>query len=1690
MARYGWIVNVERCSYLDAAAGGRSVFNVNLARPWSDAEVAYPDGGPELADAKAELGDLLYPWHWDYTDAGWKYFGNTAAVDTEAVWQQINDVTILPGVSQTIDPAQASTLSTAIRTEIEDAGAHCDHPFSQGLEDFWTKGSRSHVHSLAPLTHWPSLASETLLKLSFFVSIPAQQLVGSRELVCFPEFDIAPPLKCPSGTVRLVLPLVLVEEKGDGVTKGQQTEFVASYSESEIAFLGIATKIDVAQPHSAQPDFQPSQGLASRLAVRNAVWSFLLPAQILRRWLDATPFLPVDVLNGAPKFPIATLNDEAMRNAMRRLLWETLGTGSETGADGTNVLEFLVNHANGELIRKLRELLNRLTLKHDLAGTALLDAATALAADRISTDRQVWTAADVGRWSQHLDDIEKMTTKPATEAERFRTSWLSVCNVLLSDDQAPELYGPWLAFALDNVLSTPLGADWIALKSKLLTPGEIRGDHWVRARARGISDEQWKQAKLIIADEDMAHAITGLPQLVGATMNNIKVKLNHGSVDPDAAYTLLEKNGLEAFVTARVGAWHVFMTESAQRSRRRPRDRGLRFDLSAFVDPAQPQAQVQVIRGYAVALCAATQTTIKRWQPDLGRAAWLTDTALSFDDAFGKKWLESAGTTAWMHETVGATLNDGELLLSVEYEGAPLATTLSQNDRIVHELQISKTDEDGFKSVDFGWRLPPPIAPALGRGLPLLGYGLLYKAVATPIDNAGGVIDDRYRSPSGVAELIAAGKIVQFTRGASPFQYRSSEPPGSPSLIEAVDATYYELSEETQAHAYQAHLKVNEPMKVALLAHPQFAGNSLPLFPKAKAVCELHVVPPTTHFAFIERWLNTDRLLIEQNQNANLSDSELVASSSDEIAAFVEQFRERSEKVQPNARQRYHPAVTAIGVEAWSPRLGTERLRVDFERLTARPLKANQFTFSLRVQAGAAGSSFTLLRESAGAVGAVIVTLPQGEFVRIRLFSLVAGKHFAAGDDAAARFVDGIQIEKGKKGIDAFAGFDQFEAFGPAEYWFETIPEWTLGLESEPVTVNISGPQDVGSTTISPNLVTASIKFEDTRWVKWVKGVYGQRHEWHWTGYPVEFPAIDSDLNQWLPSLAGVESFRTGTDTPLTSTFDTNDQWSFSTDASKAALFYRQELPTGKRTSRYTALFVRPMLRFRRWLNTELGNKGPNVLESLIWGDGLLVAGRGQSGEAGRLPTPVLRHSIPLTATYTETSPPTREANGVALIFEEAIRRTDDLAVVGGLGDVLELDLMETRFSKIKEIGNNPIMHGKAGPWTDQRPLALKMKAPVGLTFDIGANAKVAQTAIVVQPEHGGGNWLLAKARVRRVVLPETELGTVLPLQRVPANVGANLAGYKLISRIEGDEAVLPDIAINVASLAPINVDFLVDVEGVQTKLQIVLPPRQETSLRYVLSWHKGRWGDSAALARWRCQVLVLTCTADKLTWRELDKISCHQNVAAIPLGFKSPTGWMVVNTNEAVSVRRIRLSEYTDPVWLTFIGSFGSDNLGTSSDFVFDTSNKKLLALRSTDGRGTTPPKLRGLDDTLADENHPSFHVVLVFRPINDLTRGNREPDGGMLIGTYWKRNNAFTYLPQNLGDVAPELDGCHAQVIAVQRITALAEHEKERLQKLATFSDLLEQVFPSQDTKITESLLRFLPEFLGPIPIINKNA
>lgn len=1644
MEQYGWVVSVERCAYLDLASGEK-VFNVNLARPWARDHELQDVRGPQLADANIQLGDLLFPWDW--ANLAWSFFGRDGA----GTWHKIQAAP-LPGGSQLLDSKDVTDLRKAVRAEVEETAASCERPFSQGMEDFWTRKWRSHVHALAPLTHWPALVSEQVLRLSFFVAIAPAELGAMNEVAAFPEFDIVPTPLVKSAQIRLKAGVPLAPPKHP-LTNGAKVEVAAEYQDAMVGFISLAAGTADAAPKTGSPVL--SQGLATRSAARDAVQDYLLPAQLLRLWLQKHKLQPA-------KDKDEDVDDADLRQALTRSLWQALGVGREPRTGEENVLELFLAPQQGAERAKLRDTLKGFIMSDGAAAKALIAAADVLMKERQAVAPASWTAEDSKRWALRFCDFEQVAgAKPG--GATFSLAWASAAEMVLGRETGLELYGPWLANALDTTLAPKLGAEWAAIKARLLAPGGVRVDLIARARGSGISTAQWDAANAIVGKLDPTlvkqFTISELEPLVQATLKNVEAAL-----DSAVAYAGIAPT-LEPVVAEAVAAWGMHMQETVKRARRRPRDRGIRLDFTQLADPGGKD--VQRLRGFAISLCGAIATEDDAWTPDIDRAAWATDAALRYTRVKGKpaEWLNRVvanpkdDDTAWSHETVGATYNDGELVLSVEYEGAPLAVSATdEDDAIGYE-----PGDDGFGAVDLAWRR------SSRRELPLLGFGMLYKGAATAIDNAGGVVDKDFRA--NPAELASAGSLAVYTDATGALQYRSSEPPGAPVANTLPDTKFYELSDETQAHAYQHRQRAAKPGKVVLLAHDRT------LCPTAESSCSIVFKPPKASFTFIERWLNTDRVLIERGQGKHVSDERLMAFDSKAIKGFIERFRERSVKGAPVPVPHYHPAVEAIGIEIEAP--GVQRALVrEFKRLDAKALEPAAYEFKLEVKTAASGQVGLRLSDDTATV-----TVPQGRFVRVRLFSLVSAKNFAADKLASSRFVDGIQLDPVK-------GFEGWHAFGPAEHWFETVPEWRENdYKGTDPALSMAGPRVETSPTdgrtllVSPNLVTAELDFRAAPWVKWVKGVHAQRHDWHWTGYPVDFPEAGAGIAEWLPSLAGVESFREIADVTLPTSFAHGDQWTIGSDAANKQMFYRHELTVGRRPARYVAVFARPMLRFRRWLDPKLGLRGPASLEARIWGAGLLVAGRAEPGSHARLPVPVLHQAIPLTATYASTQPFSREANGVLLVFGEAIRRTDDLARLGGVGDTLEVDLVETRVAAVPEIGNNPIFHGAKDRLTAGKPLQLVAKPPFGLTFDIGTNAKVAQTAVIVQPVHAGGNWVLAKARVRRAVLPETELGAgVDPGAAPPAADAAMRRWYPLANRIEGDESVPLDVAVDVAVKATPQLRIRV---GKDDKV-IAVPPSGGPGTRYVISWHKGRWGTGSALPTWRCQVHAQRREPGSMNWFTFAKKTGHDNAGSeLPHGWRDAGSVLGIDLSTAeAKVAKIRLSDYTDPVWLTFIGSFGQEQLATPDSFVFAARADGSLELRAVGDATPLAPALVGLDDSLAGSD-PRWHLVLVFRAAKDVTRGRAGDEGGVLVAVYWKRGGKLVRLPQSSGESAPDLRDCRAHVLALQRITALSEVEKKALDKASTLPEVLDTIFPGQAAQPRESLARFLPEYLGPISI-----
>ncbi len=1676
MAKYGWIVAVEQAPHLDRVdEAGKiwQVFTVNLVRPWCDLEIdpTHVNGGrgPKLLGADKQLGELLAPWKWK--GVMWDVYGAFPPGGSGALeWRKIGGHVIQ---SVQIDASNADMALDAISKEIEQSTQKCEFPFSQALQDLQgAERNRSHVHAMAPMTHWPAAVSGALLKLTWFLECDPGELSGCEQVVCFPSFEMQPSNGIPAAAKLQPGKPRTENAVGAGISK---TQAVAAYNEALVEFAALAARYSSAPAVTAAQGLALSQGAPSRSAMVSLLAANLLPLRIVARWLEM-------LLAVTP--PDKAADDPVLRKGLVQALSSSMSIGFEYElvdkgtTERVHLIEFLVEPAKIADAVVLRAALQTFNGPSPVEMAASLESAIRILQAR-KPSPQAWSIDQEERWKTALDEFEKLG-QAQTSAEFIR-AYQFMLALLASDEGICELLNPWFA----QILEAPLvnvAAQWTPVKTRLLASAAMRLDLLARVQTAQIGPAQWQAA----SEANRGDAVAA-GELLKAAMAAVQA-----AVGTDA-WAILAAQGVEAAARDRVEKLLVDLLASQQPSRPRPKDRGIKLDFSAFDTGAGADSDHR-LRGYAIALCSGYKDS-GQWKADKGRAAWITDTAmkLASGDWLSAKSLHGNDEVVWMHEAVGATLNDGQRVVSVEYEGAPVATA----QMVDGNIDYNGDDPDGFKAVDFAWHEE--------RELPLLGYGLHYGAVATAIDNAGAIVDPGFRQ-SHPARLSAAPGLIQWKLMPA-LQYLSSEAPGAPVLgsdksvpaMQWVPEDLYELSVDTQAHAYQvqelarkADSESPELRSVALIAFEQRVGPAPELlFPGRSDRCRFEAGPPGTHSAFIERWLNTDRLLLEANDHEHLSDPVFEGLSSKILKDFALGFRERKVKgaVQGHA---YHPAISAIGIEVFSPDQRVWRDKIDVVRtgVDNGKLEAKQPCIAIEVRAV---EDVTAL-ECSVTGQQVNISLPQGRFVRVRLYSLVAEHHFVAGT-ATQRYAAGLQTQ----GAPTFAGY---RAFGPAECWMETLPAWHDGqLPESKVSIELEPPAETPKGLVSPNLLTAAVKFDGGGpWASWIKGVHAQRHEWHWTGYPLELPR-EGAIESWLPSMAGVQSYREMIDFELP-TSSAGAGWTLGTAVGAASVFHRWALPAGARPAKYTSYFVRPMLRYRRWLNPRLYNDGPAVLEKHLYAGGSLAAGRLPAGSVERLPTPALRHAIPLTANYASMARQlVRDTNGVMLIFDDALKRTDDLAMVGGIGDTIEIDLVETREEQWNEIGTNPIMHGLTIP-NAKVPATLTSAPAFGLTFDIGLNPKVAQTAVIVRPVNSEGRWMLAKVRTRRLILPETELGTLLQPDKDATSAPMPGAGLTQVAalptRRQGEEMVPPDITIDVAQAGASEVQIVAEGGGLFT---VKLPPSPsnppaglEGDFRYLLSWHKARW-DNGGPARWRCQAMLQRRAAGRLEWTTLPgTVRGFQNKdSQLPETAVITRCWLLTDNQLAsAKVRRVRLSDYTEPSWLTFIGSFDQSRPGMARDYRMDMRAGALSGPHLVDGAPVEVPALRNLGASLTSDD-PRFHLVLVFRPVSDITRTQTSEESGALVGAYLPRGNgAMSFLPHFEGQMAPaDLSGCHAHVVTFQRITALSTEEKNLLAAAVTLSDLLDHAFPKQPKGgAKESLVRMLPEFIGPIPIAVKAA
>lgn len=204
------------------------------------------------------------------------------------------------------------------------------------------------------------------------------------------------------------------------------------------------------------------------------------------------------------------------------------------------------------------------------------------------------------------------------------------------------------------------------------------------------------------------------------------------------------------------------------------------------------------------------------------------------------------------------------------------------------------------------------------------------------------------------------------------------------------------------------------------------------------------------------------------------------------------------------------------------------------------------------------------------------------------------------------------------------------------------------------------------------------------------------------------------------------------------------------------------------------------------------------------------------------------------------------------------------------------------------------------------------------------------------------------------------------------------------------------------------------------------------------------------------------------------------------------------------IRINTLHVSDYSDPRWMSFIGSFGVDALGRSDQYqIIRGSNDKELQLvlkpqyKSDNSLEHLMPKLQSLRTSLAKNNNPVFHVLVLYEPEQSILHAKQSKSAGKWIAAYepivqeeGAKECRFTEIERDDAiSTGPLPANAIAYLLSFQRVSSLSEATGERdyLYRLADWSSLIKESFPepedSRGLNQREAIVRPIPQILGPI-------
>lgn len=1750
----GWNLHLDRCPEFDH--GGKAVFSINVVMPYCR------DGGQDVpmttAAALGAFPQFLFPHLW--RDTGWRLYWNggagvpvgSAALTIRSEWA--------------LDPGGAAAAAAAVVEAVKARCRQSADTFSIREEAFATSADGSSLaHALAHLTHWPAGLSDTVLARA-----------------CYLELDPTDLARIPAGAQVAAFPGFRFDDGGGATVQFTPAGFTEDpapprWTCGDAAYqftCQLQTMTQAAVKSAATPPAAVAltQSRLSTLDLRALVASHLHPLGLLVRSL--APFLAAQrkVDDGRAAGLYAVIGkigrNEAIDAAELEVLRDAFGTpslaggadlaplsawavriGLAGGGADAPALAIMLQTAMVQLLGcgwdrlqqgardtarepHLYEILPDWPSLQRAAGGLAIPAKILLGSvsgDGVVTGKQAkeLLAASFVRTGETDQDLS-LVFDAGTDAKTLFASWMRLAALAAEGSTAHDFTLRWLQRIDGCFFTAPAdAAGWEPIRRRVaeLIGAGVNARSWYERNAQGTLNRLgtgdpaaktafWNTVQSLAAEAAKAeeHVPADLAALQARLVTTLctMFEAELGAALP-APFVALQVAGFARDILQRSASTTSLLHEPGL---------GIVFDTGAG-------AADSAIRGYAIALRAGVPTGPATAAWDDERAQWITDTAFNLEAARASLLTLDSGKTAWLHETYGSTVSNGQRVVAADYVGLPLLSVpyrQAAGGKADIEPAVGKDrDFDDFAGIEFLW--PDWKALEDRSALPMLGYGLCYQALATPIANAGGVLA-ACRAKDSFTRLQAARDV--FADAAPAVRFRSRQrvdapdvrlydatrrarPNALPRPALAEEADAYAMSDQTRAAAWlaaggNATRSGRQPL-VALLTDDSDIWDDAH---QARGYT-LEVRPPRAGAAFVERWLNADVMDAAVGTGAS-TDPRFAGARPEQIAAFRDAVLARLDQaVQAGEAGRvsgggYHPAVAAIGVAVAFGDAATPLRHAH----PINPIRRDNGSYAvdeaanlvtLTVRAAAHGETSHYDHDAATLV------LEHGQFACVTLYSLVESAWIAGtgGPGTKPRF-------------HALADFSTFAPDTPQGTDYHACDGIPFVFEMAPAAPGTTTVADDALVLRGPDAArhaTLTLSLQDKAGIPadWVHGAHYLPFDFHWTGYPLDLPPPGGTTLDWLPAHANANTERPDLqgDVVFDTSFGTGSgQWVLGKRAAPAAPWVagiaERPLRTGVRPATHVAYAVQLRARFRAWLrqsahgNTRLAaGLSPLEIEGKSYVASAFLPGIAPDLLAQRLPIPALRMAVPLTSTRwpgakadTGAMPPRRQ-NGNMLLFDEAIRRTDDLATVGGVGEIIEVDVATARRYDgiaLDKVGANPIFH-KPPKTPTAGSAGLAALAPFGLTYDQSDNGLVVQTGIIVVPEGGAGGWLLAEVRTRRVVLPEVLMGTALLSSKQPGNA-APPPGFDIPLRRAGDDYVPLDFCIDVAAGDRLTeLGFFKGDAGAPETLPLGAAPGD--GYRLLISWHKGRYskrddkkpGDDRPT--WRMQVLTQVRIPGQLEWRTVGKLPCAE--AGIDWLQTSAGGRLLLAepkamTKHGVKVSVVPMSDYTEGLWLHFIGNFAAQPV-EPDDFNLQRGAGNTLTLTARPGRAPARPACIAL--STADPNAVEFHWLLVYRPLRDVTRSSIDSDAGALLGAWRYDGGSQDFHPLDAPNAAIDLAGCHAYLCTFQRNTALSKPEEKAIDDIRTGGTqaLIECMFPDQAAGVREATIRMLPKVLGQFAI-----